>query len=222
YRMTFINYEAQKDGSYKEIATETDVTKFAEQYLEYSPKKIVLESKKSQTVKLMVKKGASIPDGEYRSHFMFLEDAPTKATVPTKATGGFVVDIRARYGVTVPIVIRRGELDAQGKFDDMRLAKKGGQNVIRVKLSRKGKHSYRGAIVVYKKEGWFSSDTEIGRLENVTLYPNIFERSVDVSLQKRNIPVQMKDLKGETLLVKFIGDKEDTPDIQFEQELDIN
>lgn len=201
--------------------TEVPFAKFSSPVVDFSPRKITLKPKETQLIRLMLNKKAPKEETvELRSHFLIEETNASLAAGTVSSTGGIKLDIQAQYSVTLPVIARFGDLKVEGSFKDIDVVSENNQAFVKVTLSRMGEtRSLRGALVVLKKGGFFSSDVEMGRLNNIALYPNISERSFKIPLFKGQAPLSAELAKKMDLVVKFVGDTDDSPDISFEKEI---
>lgn len=195
---------------------------FSSPVIDFSPRKITLKPKETQLVRLMLnKKAPKEQTTELRSHFLIEETNSSIAAGSIQSTGGIKLDIQAQYSVTIPVIARFGDLKVEGSFKNIDLVSENAQAFLKTTLSRSGEaRSLRGALIVFKEGGFFSSDTEIGRLNNVALYPNISERSFKIPLFKDQKALSVEQVKKMDLILKFVGDTDDSPDVLFEKELD--
>lgn len=252
YKMSFVEYFPQENGGYRIIErrdgrlvfvdpsidkkTKKKVEKitpltpeqvktalFASPYVDFSPRKIVLKPRETQTIRLMLNRKARFNDArELRSHFHIQEKDVATAAQPKGKSSGIVIDIQAEYGITIPVVARFGNTKVESKFESVRLGRNPeGKPTLNFALKRRGDRSVRGNIVAYKEEGFLSSDTEIGRISNIALYTNLDQKSFSIPLHVDGEPVKPADLEGETLILKFMGDSKDSPDINFEEEFEL-
>jgi P pilus assembly chaperone PapD len=152
YRISFTHLRMKQDGSYEELQ-ETDARstlKIADDILRYSPRQVTLKPGESQVVKVMVRKSENTTDGEYTSHLLFraVPDLATGTDVEAKAEDNSKISIRLVpvYGVSIPVIVRQGDLSAQAKLGDAHRT----QDSVEVTISRTGTKSVYGDIALIK------------------------------------------------------------------------
>lgn len=126
---------------------------FADDLVRYSPRQVELEPGASQTIRLMVRKPAGLPPGEYRSHLLFekVPDAADMSDADRSENSGSQVDIKltALVSVTIPVIVRHGDIDATVALQDLKLeASPTGEPVLALTLRRQGQSSVYGDLAV--------------------------------------------------------------------------
>jgi len=210
YRIKFVHFMQDESGKLTEITKEQNGLKFAKKKLRYGPKKITLLPGKTQTINVMVKNYNSIKEGEYRSHLSVIEKDTTKEKASSSSAMAF--SIKADFGLTIPIVIRKGKLDVQSTIKSAVLkTDKDEKAQLNITLTRKGRNSIRGEINVYKF-GEENKKIKIGTVNNFVLYENVYKRAIPLSLyenlaDKNSDRMDESDIEGEKIIVEFVGDK---------------
>ncbi len=161
YVVELVNYVQQKDGL------------FADKYLDYSPHSVTLDPGKSQVVRLKRKGMAAASDGEYVSHLMVRELEGKKAK-STKKASGISVDIKPLYGITIPVIIDKGNLNSAGAIESHKTL----GNVQEVVVTRTGDRSFFGTVIV-KEHG-----KEIGKVSKFRIFTDTPERVLKVPLNR--------------------------------------
>lgn len=202
YRITIVNRRQMPDGKLVETDQPAQGEGFAGPLVRYSPHEIVLPPNRPQMVRLLLQMPGDLPDGEYRSHILFQEIPTEKPNddVGTPIGNGLSVTIRAVFGVTIPLVVRKGNLTAQASLSDLELVRLGDeQQGLKLRLNRTGSRSLRGDLLA------FADGDSIGKIINVTVFLSTPYREVTIPLTAPG------DLKGRHITVKFT-EGEDTPD----------
>ncbi|MBL4673960.1 MAG: molecular chaperone [Arenicella sp.] len=122
YRVEFTQIAMDDDGNMSEIDVAEEGQIFADSMLRYSPRQVEIEAGGSQTIRIMVRKPRDLAAGEYRSHLVMY-------AIPDKAGNSQTLDnlqplkekevgipLDVIYRVSIPVVIRHGELDAEFSF----------------------------------------------------------------------------------------------------------
>ena len=99
---------------------------FADDLLRYSPRQVILQPGKSQTVRIMVRKPAGLAAGEYRSHLQFdrVADAAGAANLENLAKpekGEIAIVLEALVGASIPVIVRHGETRVTTTLTDLTL-----------------------------------------------------------------------------------------------------
>lgn len=129
-----------------------------------SPRQVRLAPGAMQAIRIMARKPADLPSGEYRCHIRVSPIADPKAN----ADQGKGIQLNLLVGTSVPLIIRHGETTARlaaTPFSPATLPD--GRNALKTRLSLTGNRSlYLGATL-------FSGKKEIGSLTGFAVYlPN--------------------------------------------------
>ena len=179
YRVSLINYTQEADGSYKPAKTPAQGEHFADDVILYGPRQVTLAPKKSQTVRIQKRFSPNSPDGEYRSHLLFQEIPEELPAMSSSETKGLKIQLQAIYGISIPVVIRKGNLQASTQLTNLQSTHtKDNKPAVKFTIKREGNKSVRGNIRVKK-----GSDV-IGELNGVAVYLSTDKRLVMVPLYK--------------------------------------
>ncbi|MCH2547453.1 MAG: fimbria/pilus periplasmic chaperone [Alphaproteobacteria bacterium] len=96
----------------------------ARRMLRFVPKRFTLKPGERQTVRVMAKRPATLEDGDYHSHLLFREipvENKSKADLEEERnkSGRAQFDIRAIYGVAVPIIVQKGNITSEMVLSDV-------------------------------------------------------------------------------------------------------
>lgn len=177
YRIKLINYRQEEDGRYTPITEALPNNPFAEPYLNYAPHETTLAPGQSQTVRIQRKPMAAAKDGEYVSHLMIQEmpdSSQLSEPVPQKE---LKIDIKALYGMTIPLMIEKGALTNNGAIQSVEINPQ--KNEARVWVARTGTQSFWGTLIV--KDG----QKEIGRLNEFKIFLSVPRRLLVVPLTQK-------------------------------------
>lgn len=154
YRVALLNRRMLETGKYVDVkeGEELEDELFANKLVRFSPRSFSLEPRTAQTIRLRLRKPKDLPDGEYRSHLrvQVLPEAGTPSIIESGKVG---IKIRVNYGITIPIIVRKGDLDYNVTVNSIELNKdpQSGRDIIRAVLGRTGSRSSYGDIsVVYR------------------------------------------------------------------------
>lgn len=152
YRISLIHLRMAEDGGTKEIEAK-DVQpgeRFVDELIRYSPRQVTLEPRVGQTIRMQLRKPAVLDAGEYRSHLLFRAvptEAPREDAVP--AAGSLSIQLKAIYGISIPIIVRHGETSAQARLSDLAVVPgetPDAPRVLRFRIHRTGSQSVYGNL----------------------------------------------------------------------------
>lgn len=190
YRIKLINYRQLADGRYEEITQAIKGSPFASKYINYAPHETTLKPRQSQTVRLQRKPMAAAADGEYVSHLL-IQEMPHAFHIEEKAAPDELkIDIRALYGVTIPIIIDKGNLTDKGWLESVKLLR--ASDEVLVTVGRSGTRSFWGNIIVKDK------NKEIGRVNGLKIFLTTDKRSIRIPLTHKpgsNLKVILEDAR---------------------------
>ncbi len=195
YRISIVNYRMDEEGNLHPTEQPADGEGFAGALFRYAPRQITLEPGRPQTVRILYRRPANLQEGEYRSHLLFQQ---VPSAEPTAAEGGtdsgLSIQIRTVFGITVPVIIRHGTLEAEGGFQQLEPVQlDDGSPAIKLRIARSGAKSLRGDLVARV------GDEEIGRLNNVAVYLSTPHRDVFLPLN----PESLSRITGREVLVEY-------------------
>ncbi|WP_148204453.1 molecular chaperone [Elusimicrobium minutum] len=196
YRVSFVNYVQREDGSYREPMPQ-EVLNTADAYLYFSPRQFTLKPGKMQTVNVIRRPTAELPDGEYVSHLKVAEvDIPVSREQAAEKQqknepGALQFQLKALYAVTIPVTLQKGNLESKFEISNAQLSVRDAVTVMEVVLQATGTKSARGDISIRD-----SKKKVIGQLNNVRIFPYNKERRLAIPLSKTE-----QELVGETLTV---------------------
>ena len=117
----------------------------------YAPRRVVLPPNQPQAVRIGVRPPADLPDGEYRAHLLFraIPDAVTP-TITGEQRPGLSIALTPIYGVTIPVIVRKGPLKASAAISDAKILRGPDGPAFAFTLTRSGDRSTYGRIRVTK------------------------------------------------------------------------
>jgi len=205
YKISLIALQTDEYGNRTEVKNPGGKEAAALKMIRFSPRRATLGSKEWQTVRLMVRKPAHLPPGEYRAHLKAVP-IPARVSSPEKGTPqGMSVSLDVLFSVTIPIIIRHGQGTVELHPDPPVLKKrdKTDKYFLETRLNRKGRHSAYFDITAFHTRPGLSESEQIGELKGVAIYPPSPGRLL-------KIPINIRpDLSGGILELKIM-DREDT------------
>lgn len=157
--------------------------------IRYAPRRINLPPGQPQSVRLSARPGAELPDGEYRVHMSFKAiPRPREVTEEDTQAEGVTFRLIPIYGITIPIIVRHGKVEAQVALTDPRIIEGEDGQEFAMAIERSGDSSTYGSLSVVKP----GFDEPITLAGGIAVYPEIGTRQVRIKLT----PEQAAALKG--------------------------
>ena len=154
YRVSVEFRRMTEEGGLEDVAEPTAADKLAQDMIVYAPRKVVLAPREPQAIRIAARVPQGIADGEYRVHLLFRAIPPAAPIVPASAVKepikGVSFQITPVYGVTIPVIVRLGNLQATAGISDVRLETKSGKPAVSLELSRNGARSTFGEVRILK------------------------------------------------------------------------
>lgn len=154
YRVELELRRMTPEGGLLDIEPE-DATEFERAALEmirYAPRRITLPPGQPQAVRLSARPGADLPDGEYRVHMAFRAiPRPVKLTEAEEQERGLKLKLVPIYGVTIPIIVRHGRLEAKAALEQPQIARTGEHSEIKLTINRAGQASTYGDLQILRQ-----------------------------------------------------------------------
>ena len=119
--------------------------------ISYAPRRVTLPPNQPQSIRIGIRAPEGLPDGEYRAHMLFRAIPVAKPVVASAAPKeGVSIALTPIYGVTIPIIVRKGSLTATAAISDARVGKGAEGQEFSFALARAGTRSTYGRIRVTK------------------------------------------------------------------------
>jgi P pilus assembly chaperone PapD len=151
YRVSVEFRRMTPDGSLVDVTEPNAQDKAAADMIVYAPRRVTLAPRQPQAIRLSARAPQGLPDGEYRVHLLFRAIPPaTPVTEADKDAKGLKLQLIPIYGVTIPVIVRLGNLQATAAISNVQLAKKDGKPAIAFDLTRSGTRSTFGEVRVLK------------------------------------------------------------------------
>ncbi len=115
----------------------------ASPYFQYSPRRVVIGPKKTQKVRILVKRPADMEEGEYHSHLL-IKPVPLASKVPDidiNMQGGMGGIMTVRANLSIPVFLRHGETHLDIKITDAYITKRDGRDIIHASLANNSTRS---------------------------------------------------------------------------------
>jgi len=178
YRVSIEFRRMTENGDLVDVTTPSDTDQKTEDMIVYAPRKVVLAPHEPQAIRIAARPPQGLPDGEYRVHLLFRAIPP--ATPVVQPTGekpkGVQFKLTPVYGVTIPVIVRLGNLEATAGIANVHLETKSGLPAVGLDLVRQGSRSTYGEVRVLKA----GFRDPIAVQKGVAVYTEIGKRHVSV------------------------------------------
>ena len=181
YRVSVEFRRMTEEGGLEDVKEPNAAEKLAEEMVVYAPRRVTLAPHEPQAIRLRARVPQGVADGEYRVHLLFRAIPPATPVVQASAETaprGVSFQITPVYGVTIPVIVRLGNLSATAAISDVRLDSKDGKKAVSLELSRKGNRSTFGEVRVLKA----GMKTPIALQRTVAVYTEIDKRRVTIPI----------------------------------------
>ena len=224
YRISVVNMRMTQDGRFERIEEPDAGQQFAHRFLRFAPRQVVLEPGGSQTVRILLRKPKNLPSGEYRSHLYF-------SAVPKPNAGrnvelandgeGIRISLTVVPGVTIPVIVRHGELTVSASLSGLTLVRPTDANaktpLASVRITRNGDRSLFGDVTVTYMNGTGGNEYVLAKANKLAVYTPNVSRVLALPLR---VP-QGVTLAGGRLQVVYRARSEDGGQVLAQAQLDI-
>lgn len=181
YRIGLELRRMEPDGDFADVTeAEANATeKAALEMLRYAPKRITLLPGQPQAIRLSARPAPELPDGEYRVHMSFRAVPPAlspEVAQEQAATGQLAIRLTPVYGITIPVFVRKGRLEAAATIANPRLGGNDTSKWLELDMRRTGQRSVYGEILG-KRGG-----EQVFQIKGVAIYPEVQGRTIKVPL----------------------------------------
>ncbi len=169
--------------------------------ISFNPRRVTLPPNQPQVIRVGVRVPEGTPAGEYRAHMLFraVPDA-APATDPAKpVTSGVSIALTPIYGITIPVIVRVGELGASAQIGEARVEETVDGPAFAFDLTRSGNRSVYGDIEVTRPG--LAEPLLLAR--GIAVYPEVGQRKVSL-----RVPAELAaQLKG-PVKIRYSEDRE--------------
>lgn len=158
-----------------ELAEATASEKAALEMIRYAPRRVVLPPREPQAIRITARPAPELPDGEYRVHLSFAAIPKVQALTPEAPDAsqeGFSINLVPIYGITMPVIIRKGQLEVTAGLANPRIEQGPEGPAFLVDITRSGSESIYGDLLVYRQ----GNDEPVLVVRGVGVYPEIDNR----------------------------------------------
>lgn len=177
YRITLELRRMTSEGELEPVEeAEANLTEQAAlQMIRYAPRRVILPPGEPQAIRITARPGAELPDGEYRVH-MYFSAVPKVRPIVAEEEGapeeGIAIRLRPIYGITMPIIIRKGEVEVTAALANPRLEQTAEGAAFAIDIARSGTASVYGDLLVYRQ----GSNEPSFAVRGIGVYPEIEAR----------------------------------------------
>ena len=190
YRISFIELRMTETGRLERIAVPRPGERSAADLVRYSPRRVELEPGGVQTVRLMLRKPAELEPGEYRSHLLFravppAAEAGTSLVPATPDRRRFDIRLIPVYGVSIPVIVRHGDLSTGAALSELAMTAGDGQGApprISLRLDRRGERSLYGDLRMSFIPDRGGDEVAVGEISGLAVYPPNPSRRLEIPL----------------------------------------
>ena len=221
YSISFVQRSMKEDGSFVTIEKPDSGQMFADPYLRIFPRQVTLAPREPQIILVQYRRKADMAAGEYRSHLYFRSEQnykPLGMGKSDKDTKLLNVQLVPIFGVSIPIIIRTGEVSVSATLSNLELLPlQGTTQNMKLTINRKGNISTYGDITVQyiPVQG---KPVLVATVGGVGVYSNISKRNMVLKLTTTS---GLKLGKGK-LKVQYTAKGDIKPFVYAEGELEIN
>lgn len=169
-----------------EVPDANAMERAALEMVRFAPRRVTLLPGQPQAVRISVRPPEGLPDGEYRVHMSFRAipgaSAPDSEEPEAAPAAGVSIKLTPIYGITIPVFVRSGRLEAKASIQDARLVKVENHTFLEVDMGRTGNRSVYGELIGRNARG-----DVIFSLRGIAVYPEVEHRKVHVPLNAEQL-----------------------------------
>lgn len=181
YRISVELRRMTPDGMLHEVETPSAAEQTAQSMIVYAPRRVTLAPRQPQSIRIVARAPANLPDGEYRVHLLFRAVPPPTPVSAPKDVKGIALQLRPIYGVTIPVIARFGNLEAKAGIANVRLTRDEGKPAVSLDLTRVGDRSTFGEVRVMKA----GVKEPIAVQRGIAVYTEVNQRSVTIPIDDK-------------------------------------
>jgi P pilus assembly chaperone PapD len=186
YRLEWVERSANEDGTYTELE-QTDAFSKASNLIRFSPRQVSLAPGERQVIKLLLRKPADLPEGEYRSHLRFVAIPPDLSVDSDSATSGIAMKMHMFLSYSIPVIVRNGVGEAMVNIGEAKLRTVDGKIEMDAELFKDSAWSVSGNVVAVQLVD--GEEKVVARLNNVNLFHEVNKRTVRLIVLDQKTPI---------------------------------
>jgi P pilus assembly chaperone PapD len=181
YRVSVELKRMLPNGTLETVTAPSARESAAEAMILYAPRKVTLPPNQPQSIRINARAPQGLADGEYRVHLLFRAIPEARPVTAPASTEGVSFKLTPIYGVTIPVIVRLGNLSATAGIANVTKSVEGGKPMVALDLSRLGDRSTFGEVRVMKA----GVKEPIAIAGGIALYTEINKRRVNVPIDAR-------------------------------------
>jgi len=204
YQIYFEHKKMLEDGSIVDISESDEEHIRAGDMIRYSPRRVDIKSKGSQTIRLAIRRPKNLPDGEYISHLALKQipnkQAPIVNDINNDASLEKELSLKVQpiLKIAIPVIVRKGELHASAALSDIsNVHVNDASAYIQFTLGRDGNRSLYGDVEIYELDAGANPGARVGFAKGIALYDPTLFRLVRVQVNPSIL------VPGKKLLLRF-------------------
>jgi P pilus assembly chaperone PapD len=198
YRISLQLRRMTDEGKLADVVdvTTNDKEKSALTAIRFAPKRVTLPPNQPQSIRIGTQGIEALADGEYRAHLLF-QAIPKPRDVTQDALAGNEIKIQLIpiYGISIPIIVRKGQLKATAAIANARLGSSVEGPALMFDLQRSGNKSVFGEVHVTKQ----GEKDPVIVAKAIAVYPEVGSRKVILDLD----PAELAKLKGSEAVISY-------------------
>lgn len=189
YRIVLELRRMTADGDIVDVPVDaaSDAEKAAMAMITYTPRRITLQPGQPQVIRVSGRPPADLPAGEYRVHMHFAAvPEPTPAVTPTSDTPpptGLSIRLTPIYGVTIPVIIRKGQLAGGATINGISVRPDGNGGEVTLKMTRTGQRSVYGEVRITP----IGARDPIVLQRGIAIYSELTDRTLDLPVNAEQL-----------------------------------
>jgi P pilus assembly chaperone PapD len=177
YRIEITHVRMQEHGGF--APSDEPSSAFADAFVQFSPRRVVLQPRVTQTVRVRLRPPVAPVAAELYLHLVFRGEPSLPETGPDPGAKAMSLNLTPVYGVAVPVIVRFEETHAAVRIDGVRLDAAG---AAAFQLVRSGNRSTYGDIAVtFTPRG--GASREVAVVKGVSIYAPLAARSMTLPLR---------------------------------------
>ena len=154
FRIGWIHYVMNQSGVLEPVDVEDlpENVMPAADMVRYSPRRVSVKARESQRIRILLRMPGGLEDGEYRSHLWIRTEPDVERLTRSgdefreNSNSKRSVSIEMLPGLTMPIIVRKGNLDATAAIQNLQVSQSPGFVNINYDLVREGGRSIYGDV----------------------------------------------------------------------------
>ncbi len=186
YRISTLHYHQNEDGTYEKLDAPNSEFFNPDEHVRISPKQFEVSPGGRQKIRISVRKPDALPDGEYRFHLVATryDTLSQEEAEKNNPSGNVTVSMKMNLGVSIPIVIRHGDVNVETEIKDISYNPQGQAKSVnsvagelQMTVTRDGNIGTLGSIRAYL------NGDRIGALSNLNVFTDVEKRIIHIPLK---------------------------------------